>query len=877
MYQNLFITSRTEFSESTVYLWDDAKGLIISPYKELFGYAYRRSPKGTFTSIYGDKLMKISRFKPDDPELFESDLSRETRVLTDLYLDSDMPSTGHRIMCIDIEVDSTGGFAKPESAENEITAISLYDYTLDHYTVFLLDKTQEFETQTHGNETVESCDTEFDLITKFLNWYQAFNPTIITGWNIDGYDIPYLYNRLKRVRGASAANSLSTVGLVKYNERRERYSIAGVSCLDYLVLYKKFIGKMQPSYRLDAIGKTEIGLGKIEYEGSLDQLFKNDLGKFLDYTLNDVKIVVGIDQKLKYIDLARFICHLGHVPYEDFSYSSKFIEGTIVTYLHRKGIIPNNKPVDGKAQMDAKLESDEEGFTGAHVRIPMPGLYDWIYSLDLTSLYPSIIMSLNISPDSKFGRMYNWDVDKHVRKEIEPYEIQIGGNAVERVSRAQFVNYIRTHQLAISSNGILYSTKKVGIIPEILDKWFKDRVEFKNLMKKYVKEGNKEQEDFYDRRQYVQKILLNSIYGVLGLPIFRFYDLDNAAAVTLTGQDVIKTTAKFVNNQYKALGAEPKTEQEVNAYWAVMKAVHKKEKKPEPPRPHPEDHCVYIDTDSVYFSATPVMRGGDPVKYTIELANEMETKINIFYDTMAKMLFNCDRHRFQIKGESVAQTGLWVAKKRYALKRVYNLETNEVEDGKKPKVTGLDTKRSSFPPAFSKFMEGLIMDFLNKTPKEEVDKKILDFQTQVRGMPYLTVARNTSINNLWKFEDPSVTDLTIFPKGATAHAKAAIVYNRMLRNNGWDSKYGVIVNGDKIKYVYLKKNPHRLETMAVKGYDDPPEIVALIEKYIDYDKLFKKELANKLENFYSALGWGRLPTEINQLSMDFFDFQVISS
>jgi DNA polymerase elongation subunit (family B) len=875
MYQNIFVTSRTEFSDATVYLWDDVKGLIISPYKPMFGYAYRRSGMGRHTSIYGDKLVKVNRFKPDDPELFESDLARETRVLTDLYLDSDMPSTGHRIACIDIEVSSEGGFAKPETAENSITAISLYAYTRDHYTVFLLDTEQQFHTQTHENETVVSCPTEYELITKFLKWYEEYAPTILTGWNIDGYDIPYMYNRLKRVLGANTANKLSPVGLVKYSEYRNRYALAGVSCLDYLTLYKKFIGKIQPSYRLDAIGKTEIDLGKVEYEGSLDQLFKNDLGTFLDYTLNDVKIVVGLDRKLKYIDLARFVCHAGHVPYEDFSYSSKFIEGTIVTYLHRKGIIPNNKPIDGKAQMAAKMDSDEDGFIGAYVRPPLPGLYDWIYSLDLTSLYPSIIMSLNISPDTKFGRIYNWDVDKHIRKEIHEYELQIGGNTVRHVSRSEFLSYIQDNKLTISSNGILYSCKRSGILPEIIDQWFQDRVEFKSLMKKHLKDGNKEQEEFYDRRQYVQKILLNSIYGVLGLPIFRFYDLDNAAAVTLTGQDVIKTTAKFVNSQYKAMGAAPKTDQQVAAYWAVLKKFAKKDKEAEPPKPAHDDHCVYIDTDSVYFSAAPVMQGTDPKAFTIQLATDMEASINKFYDSMAKMLFNCDKHRFQIKGESVAETGLWVAKKRYALKRVYNLETGQTEDGKKAKVTGLDTQRSSFPPAFSNFMKGLLMDILNKKPKEEIDVDILNFRTQVRGMPYLAVARNTSINNLYKFEDSTVTDLTTFPKGATAHAKAAMVYNRMLRNNGWDSKYGLIVNGDKIKYVYLKKNPYKLETMAVKTYNDPPEIIELVEKYIDYDKLFEKELENKLDNFYSALGWGKLPTEINQLAMDFFDFETV--
>lgn len=852
-----------------VYLWDDQEGLVVAPYND-FAYAYKRHPKGEYLSIYGDRLQKIKRFKYDDPELFESDMSRETRVLTDLYLDDDMPSKDHHIMCIDIEVSSEGGFAKPETAENEITAIALYTYIDDQYMVFLLDPTGLMPTRKNGNETVISCKTEQILLTKFLDYYQQCKATVITGWNIDGYDIPYLYNRLKRTQGALAANSLSPINIIRYNQNRERYTIAGVSCLDYLLLYKKFTYNQKASYRLDAIGKDEIGMGKVEYDGTLDDLYKNDIEKFLKYNLIDVKIVVGIDQKMKLIELARFICHLGHVPYEDFSYSSKFLEGTIVTYLHRKGLICANKPLGGREAMQAKFDSDEEGFSGAFVRSPMPGLYEWVYSLDLASLYPSIIMSLNISPDTKMGRVYNWDVDKHVQKQIESYEVQLAVNPVEMMDRTTFVNYLNTHKLSISSNGILYSNKKIGIIPEILDKWFADRVEFKNTMKKHIKEGNTELADFYDRRQHVQKILLNSIYGVLGLPIFRFYDLDNALAVTATGQDVIKTTAKFVNSKYKQLGAIPKTEAEVQAYWNVLKEQAKKRKEADPPKPSAEDHCVYIDTDSVYFSAKSVMKAGvDAKTFTIKLAKAMEAGVNQFYDRMAKNLFNCDTHRFSIKGESVMETGFWVAKKRYAMKKVFDLETDKDMDGKL-KVTGLDVVRSSFPPAFAKFMSGALMDILNKEGKDKLDKDILAFQEAVRKMDYMAVARNTSISDISKNETADWTDIHDFPKGTTAHQKAAITYNRLIKHYGLEGQYTPITNGDKIKWVYLRKNPLKLVSVALKTYDDPPQIVELVEKYIDYDLLFEKELSKKLADFYYALNWGELPTEVNQIANDFF-------
>jgi DNA polymerase elongation subunit (family B) len=882
MYQNIFITSRTEFEPSLIYLWDDEHGLIVSDFND-FSYAYKCDPRGEYTSIYGERLKKVNRYRWEEPGLYESDVPRETRVLSDLYLDSDMPSKGHRVACIDIEVSSEGGFATPETAENEITAIGIYSYVEDVYTVYLIDKAGQIDAIREGNERVLPFRSEGELIRAFMEEYSRLAPTILTGWNIDNYDIPYLYNRFSRVFGRDYAKKLSPVGLIRYNQNRMRYIIAGVSCLDYLSLYKKFTYNQQPSYRLDAIGKVEIGMGKVEYTGTLDMLFKSDIKKFIEYNLGDLKIVVGIDKKMKLIELARFICHIGHVPYEDYSYSSKFIEGTIITYLHRKGIIVANKPAGGREAFQQKVADDSEGFSGAFVKPPMPGLYDWVYSLDLQSLYPSIIMSLNISPDTKMGRVFDWDVDKYIKKEKPNYDVQLGAGQIQSMTREEFVAWIHQHQFSISSNGILYTNRKVGIIPEILDKWFAERVEYKNTMKKYIKEGNAEMADFYDRRQHVQKILLNSIYGVLGLSIFRFYDLDNALAVTATGQDVIKTTAKYINAQYKARGAKPKTDAWLNLYWEVVKKDEKKKAKQQnrtyivPPRPQPEDHCLYIDTDSVYFSAKELMDGENPCvtmvdqkAFTIALAKEMEKGVNGFYNTMAKLLFNCDKHRFFIKGESVMETGLWVAKKRYAMKKVFDLETEKDMD--KLAVKGIDVVRSSFPPAMRKFMNILLLEFLKKTPKDDVDRMVLNFRDTMHTLHYSEIARNTSVKSISEWDDPNVTSLHEFKSGCSAHVKAAITYNRLIRQLGLENKHVMIADGDKIKYTYLKKNPYGIEAVAVKNYDDPPEILALVERFIDPDALFEKELNNKLEDFYAALNWGILPTQVNQTAFEFFDF-----
>jgi DNA polymerase elongation subunit (family B) len=868
MYQNIFVTSRSDAGPSTVFLWDDVKGLQTIPYHE-FSYAYKVDAKGKFTSIHGDKLSKVKRYDYNDPTgLFESDVPRETRVLTDLYLDSDEVSTGHRVAFFDIEVRSTGGYASWQNPFQEITAISIYDQANDKYYVFLLDPERKVETRDEGNQYLVSCETEIELLEVFYAVYKVINPTILTGWNTDGYDIPYLYNRTLKVLGTDKANSLSPVGIVKWQQGRDCYTIAGVSSLDYIKLYKKFTYKQQASYRLDYIGKKEVNMGKVEYEGSLDDLMKNDIHEFIRYNLNDVFIVVALDQKKNLIELVRRVCHVGHVPYEDFQYSSKFIEGTILTYLHRKNIIAPNKPVGGREAFEQKMDDDEEGFTGAYVRPPFPNLYDWVYSLDLQSLYPSIIMTLNISPETKVGAVPNWDTEKHITKQITQYVVAIGGQT-QRYNRADFIDFLETHRYQISSNGILYTTKKKGVIPEILDKWFAERVEYKNLMKQYARAGDKKMETYYDQMQSVQKVFLNSIYGVLGLPIFRFYDLDNAAAVTITGQDVIKTTAKYINNEYKKRGVEPKPEWWLKEYHKILITDEMKKDRPNLPvhAPTPDDHCIYIDTDSVYFSAAPILTPGvDAKQFTIDLARDVEQKVNAFYDTLAKMLFNCDSHRFYIKGESIMETGFWIAKKRYAMKKIYDLEKSM--DDTDTVIKGLDVVRSSFPPAFQRTMKAILTDILDKQDKSVVDKKVLAFYKEMRTLPVTEIARNTGIKELSKYEDPTDDTLSSFPKGAPAHVKAALTYNRLLRL--WkDTDHAPIRNGDKIKYVFLKKNPYRIDTIAFKTYDDPDQVVELIAEYTDHKKMFEAEMAKKLENFYDALKWGLIPTKINQSSKFF--------
>ena len=798
----------------------------------------------------GVRCEKVYRYRHDDPSLFESDFPRETRVITDLYLQDDTPSTGHKVLFFDIEVSMVNGLPDIQNPNNEITAITGYDSSTNEYSVFILDKNGLYKPHTmNGDRHILPFATEAELLRAFVcEYWVDMAPTIVTGWNSDKFDIPYLYHRLQQLFGQEIACQLSPIGLIKYSPFRGKYAIAGVTSLDYLDLYKKFTYTQQPSYRLDAIGQEELGEGKVEFVGTLDTLFATDLPKFIEYNVRDVKIVVELEEKLKLIELVRGICHVGHVQYEDYCYSSKFLEGTIITYLHRKNIISTNKPPGGRELMHARMADGKERFAGAYVKEPIPGRYDWVYNLDLTSLYPSVIMSLNISPETKRGKVIDWDLHRYLAGESRNYLVRLidedQNSDMQTYTNEQFVQFLDQSEYTISSNGILYSSKERGIIPEVLEKWFAERIEYRQLAEKYFTDGDTTMAEFYDRRQHIQKIFLNSLYGVLGLPIFRFYDLDNALSVTASGQDVIRDSATIINNVYQN---RLKTE---------------------------SDYCIYVDTDSLYFSSTPlftdsVQTDEEKKLFSIKAANTCEKILNTHYDDMAYRFFRCTKHALHIKGEAVSRSALWITKKRYALNKCYDLEKNVDIDKFSPK--GLDIVRSSFPPLFREFMTGITKAILNGETHDDIDSRLLSFVSDLSTKSYTQISRNTSIKDIRKYDTRGL-GFNEFGKGTPSHVKAALSYNKLMEHWNLNTQYAPIVNGDKIRYVYLKPNPFKLVELALKGYDDPPEIMEFVNTYLDHAALFNRELKDKLEDYYKAMRWGSLPTDQNQLSTEFFSF-----
>ena len=838
MYQNIYY----QREKNLIHLWDDTRGYTAFPYTR---YAYEKTERGEYQSIYGDTLTKIYKFKKDDPNLFESDVPETTRALVDLYSDSDELSNGHVILTYDIECEMDSGLPNPQEAKNALTSIALHDSATNQYWVLVMDVTGKMEEKTTDKAIVIPFVDERDMLMKYLELYEMINPSIVTGWNIDYFDTPMLYNRIKRLLGERQANRLSPIGQCFWSPYRKRYFMAGVSYLDYIELYKKYNYGELPNYRLDTVAQIELGRGKIEYQGNLDQLFRDDIEKFIEYNLVDVELVVEFDKKLDFIDLCRGIAHAGHVPYEDFVYSSKYLEGALLTYLRRRGLVAPNKPADRQEKMQAIRDNNEEKFIGAYVKDPIVGKYDWVYDLDLTSLYPSIIMTLNISPESKIGKVQDWDANKFLKGDVDTYYI-----GDDTISRDNLKKYLEQSNFSIASNGVLYRTDSVGCIPGILDIWFNQRVEYKNEMKKYGKAGNKEKYAFFHKRQLVQKILLNSLYGVLGLPAFRFYDVDNATAVTTTGQTVIKSTADMGNIKYnKELG---ETDLDSN---------------------------IYIDTDSVFFSAVPLLDKRNPswkdndqdtiAGFVNEIAEEMQDYLNDFYDILSEKILNVpkDKHRLEIKKEYVAKAGLWVAKKRYAQ---WIISDNGVPVDKLD-VKGLDVKRSSFPKAFQEIMAEVLISILRGETEEEISDKVLAFKKSMINQDVKVIAKNSAVKNLTKYMPKGKRQLFQWVSGTPAHVKAAIAYNDCLKHFNAPFKYEPMKNGDKVKWVYLKDNPLGLSGLAFTGYSDPPEINEFINTYIDHNKIFERELKGKLQDFYDSIGWGDVVSE-QRTAEKFFSF-----
>ena len=564
MYKKCYQGKKLGHNVWEMHLWDE-KGHQVIPYENI---AYQECSEEEHTNIglNGEYLKHTNNWyfsknpnysHKNTPGLHFHDMKLHQKFLVERYGINDIPSTGHREVFFDIECEIGGALTEDyiESAPMPITSIAWWDKTPDTWHILILDKKSQLKHTKAKNKEIIPCGTESQLLAKFIEIIRDIDPDILIGYNSDYFDIPYLYYRMCNTIGKEFADHLSPLGKVEskkfsqfFYKRNQYVDIIGVESLDYIRLHKKYSWKDEPSWKLDAIGEKYVGMKKIEYEGNLDQLFETDIHKFIQYNFVDVEILQKLDEKLQYIALTKNLSHKGKHNYSEVYSNSITQDGAISAYLLSQNIIPPPKETNPKKK---------DGYAGGYLFCPKAGLYKYMFDEDLTSLYPSIIMSINIGKETFKGRIIDAD-DRNNRlglndlKERNPEEELLVENSKHqqtRVNVGRLIAMIEQNNLAVSANGCLFSTDKESTLSTVLNKWFDERVEYKNKMKKAFKSGNKEKGEYYHLMQYTMKILLNSLYGATALPGFR-YGMNHSIlseAITLSGHRIIQESALCAN------------------------------------------------------------------------------------------------------------------------------------------------------------------------------------------------------------------------------------------------------------------------------------------------------------------------------------------
>ena len=808
---------------------------------------FKIDPNGQYQTLDGKRANAVTKYDWKDNSLYESDLDAYTSVLIDRYKDSDDTAEWQNIVYFDIECEIAGALT-PELIKNaptKITSIAVYDNTTQKYYCLILDEKQQLQTVNEENRAIIPFSHEHDLLHAFLNLWEQLDPTIITGWNTEYFDVPFLYYRIENQLGTIDAARMSPLRKVKFGtySHDAPVELAGLNHLDYMLLFKKYNAKQEPSYKLGDIGEKYANLAKIEYEGNLDRLFQEDINKFIEYNIRDVEILIELEKRFKFIELTIAICHLCHVPYEQIYLSTALNDGAILTYLKRQNIVSPNKPTT----IRPALYDIKEEYAGGYLKDPVPGLYEWVIDLDFTSLYPSIIRSLNIGIETYIGRIVNrdkydnnWTLDDlkgmdHEQlitierlkddKTTTQSEIKVG----------QIIDYIEQGGMMIAASGAIFRTDKPSVVCEVLTDWFNKRVEYKNKMKAAYKSGDAVKGEFYNRRQHAYKIKLNDVYGCYAINGWRYTDGHKiiSKAITLTGQRVTQESIKFVNLwMNEKLGTTDK------------------------------DYVVTSDTDSLFIQVKDLVLQRYPetktkeeyIKAVLEIATEVQQAANANINRVARENFNIKGdHYFELKQEVIVERGYFAGKRRYAM-YIVNKEGVTVDE---MVMMGLDLMKSNMTPMYRKFGEELLQQIMFGTPKSDIDKRILDFKKYVKNLPLEDIAKPTGVKQVSSYIDrkPGIGEIfSTLKLKCPINTKAAIWYNDLLRFKKLDKKYPCFTEGDKMKYIQLKDNPYRIDVIGFTG-NDPEFITDFMNQYADREQGFETSLMNKLVGIYEDLGW----------------------
>ena len=712
-----------------------------------------------------------------------------------------------KLVTLDIEVSSEQGFPDVESCQEEILAITIQDYTTKEITTWGV---KPFNNK-QKNVTYHYCPSEYQLLSSFIEYWMVDVPDVVTGWNIQFYDIPYICKRLNRVLGEKLMKRFSNWGLVSQGEvfkngrKHTIFDIGGLTQLDYLDLYRKFTYKAQESYRLDYIAEVELGQKKLDHSefDTFKDFYTKGWQKFIEYNIVDVELVDRLEDKMKLIELALTMAYDAKVNYNDVFYQVRMWDNIIYNYLKKTNVVIPPK-------VDA---NKDEKYAGAYVKEPIPGKYDWVVSFDLNSLYPHLIMQYNISPETLLDERHpTATVDRILEEEI---------------------NFELFKDNAVCANGAMYRKDVRGFLPELMEKMYGDRVIFKKKMlaakQQYEKTPTKALEKEIARCNNIQmakKISLNSAYGAIGNQYFRYYKLANAEAITLSGQVSIRWI-----------------EGKMNGY--LNKLLQTEE----------VDYVIASDTDSIYLDMGPLVtkffgsKSSDKAKIVSILDKICEDKLEPFieqsYQDLADYV-SAYEQKMQMKRENIADRGIWTAKKRYIL-NVWNSEGVQYSEPKL-KVMGIESVKSSTPApcrkmlkdAFKLLMTGTeddVIDFIEKSRKE--------FKT----LPPEQVSFPRSASDVEKYKSHS----SIYAKGTPIHIRGALLFNHYIKQNKLDNKYSLIQNGEKIKFCYLKK-PNTLHENVISFIQEFPKELD-IDKYVDYDLQFEKSFLEPLKAILDSIGW----------------------
>ena len=714
-----------------------------------------------------------------------------------------------KVTTLDIEVASENGFPDVESAAEEVLLITIQDYSSKKIRTW---GQGPFKNQ-QKNVEYRSFSSEYDLLNDFINWWmiEENTPEVVTGWNIELYDIPYIVRRLDRVLGEKLMKRMSPWGLVTEDEiyiagrKHISYDVGGVTQLDYLNLYKKFTYKAQESYRLDYIAEVELGSKKLDHSefDTFKDFYTKGWQKFVEYNIIDVELVDRMEDKMKLIELAITMAYDAKANYADVFSQVRMWDTIIYNYLKKRNIVIPPKERSAK----------DEKYAGAYVKEPIPGKYDWVVSFDLNSLYPHLIMQYNISPETLLDERHpSVTVDKILNQDIT-FELY--------------------KDKAVCANGAMFRKDVRGFLPELMEKIYEDRTIYKKKMlaakQEYEKKKTKELEKEIARCNNIQmarKIQLNSAYGAIGNQYFRYYKLANAEAITLSGQVSIRWI-----------------EDKMNAY--INKLL----------KTDGVDYVIASDTDSIYLNMGPLVeriyKGREKttegvVSFLDKICQvELEKYIEGCYQELAEYV-NAYDQKMQMKRENIAERGIWTAKKRYIL-NVWDSEGVRYEEPKL-KMMGIEAVKSSTPAPCRKMIKDGLKLMMSGTEEDVIDF-IDKCREEFKKLPPEQIAFPRTASDVRKYHSSA----TIYASKTPIHIRGALLFNHYIKEKKLTNKYSLIANGEKVKFIFLKK-PNIIQENVISFIQDFPKELGL-DKYIDYELQFEKSFVDPLKSILDAIGW----------------------